>query len=64
VNRIALTIRHVVFANLPAKSRCLDPHKGVNDGVKRLGAIEDLQSDVVGFQPVAPAGECLNDDLL
>ena len=49
-------MRHVIFANLLAKSRCLDPHEGVNDGVKRLGAIEDLQSDVVGFQPVTPAG--------
>ena len=56
MNGIVLTIRHVIFANLLAKSRCLDPHEGVNDGVKRLGAIEDLQSDVVGFQPVTPAG--------
>jgi hypothetical protein len=64
VNRIALTIRHVIFANLLAKSRCLDPHKGINDGVKSLGTIEDLQSDVVGLQPVIPASQSLIDDIL
>ena len=63
-NRIVSAFGVVVFAKLVTQTRGLDAHEGVDDGVERLGTIEDLQSDVVAFEPVAAPGQSFIDDVL
>ena len=54
----------VIFAKLIAQPGGLDPHEGIDCGVKRLGAIENLQSDVVGLQPLTAPGQSFIDEVL
>ena len=54
----------VVFAKLLTQARGLDPHEGIGHGVKRLGTIENLQSDVVGLQPLTAPGQSFIDEVL
>ena len=63
-NRIALAVDLVIFAKLVTQARGLDAHDGIDVGVKRLGTIEDLQSDVVALQPLAAPSESFIDDVL
>ena len=51
-NGIALAVGVIVFAKLLTQAGGLDAHEGVGRGVKRLGTIEDFQSDVVTLQPL------------
>ena len=54
----------IIFAKLVTQARGLDAHEGVDGGVKRLGAIEDFQSDVIGLQPfAAPSKSFINEVL-
>ncbi len=54
----------VVFAKLVTQTRGLDAHDGIDDGVERLGTIEDLQSDIVALQPFTAPGQSFIDDVL
>ena len=45
-NGIALSLSPIIFAKLLAYPSRLDPHHGIDDGVKSFRAAEDLQSDV------------------
>ena len=62
-NRIVLAVSVIILAKLVAQTRGLDAHDGVYQGVERLGAIEDRQSDVVALQPFAAAGQRFIDDV-
>ena len=64
MNGIALAVGSVVFAKLFTQAGGLDPHEGIDRGVKRLGTIENLQSDVVGLQPLTAPGKSFIDEVL
>jgi hypothetical protein len=64
VNGIALALGPVIFAKLLTQAGRLNPHKGIGDGVERLGTLENLQSDVVGLQPLAAPGKSFIDEVL
>ena len=64
MNGIVLAVGFVVFAKLVTQSRGLDAHEGIDHGVKRLGTIENLQSDVVALQPLAAPGQSFIDEVL
>ena len=64
MNGIALAVGPVVFAKLVTQAGGLDPHEGIDRGVKRLGTIENLQSDVVALQPLAAPGKSFIDEVL
>jgi len=59
-----LAVACVIFAKLIAQPGGLDPHEGIDRGVKRLGTIENLQSDVVTLQPLAAPGKSFIDEVL
>ena len=63
-NTIGLAVGLIVFAKLLTQSRGLDPHEGIDCGVKRLRTIENLQSHVVGLQPLAAPGKSFIDEVL
>ena len=64
MNGIALAVGSVVFAKLFTQAGGLDPHEGIDRGVKRLGTIENLQSDVVTLQPLTAPGKSFIDKVL
>ena len=64
MNGIALALGPVVFAKLLTQAGRLNPHEGIDRGVKRLGTLEDLQSDVVGLQPLTAPGKSFIDEVL
>jgi hypothetical protein len=64
VNEIALAFGPVVFAKLIAQPGGLDPYEGIDRGVKRLRTIENLQSDVIGLQPLTSPGKSFIDEVL
>ena len=63
-NGIALAIGLVIFAKPVAQARGFHPHDRIDIGVERLGTIEDCQSDVIAFQPLAASGQRFIDDVL
>jgi hypothetical protein len=64
VNEIVLAVGSVIFAKLFTPPGGLDPHEGIDRGVKRLGTIENLQSDVVTLQSLAAPGQSFIDEVL
>ena len=64
MNEIALAVGSVIFAKLLTQAGRLNPHEGVDRGVKRLRTIENLQSDVVGLQPLTAPGKSFIDEVL
>ena len=64
MNGIALAVGSVIFAKLFTQPGGLDPHEGIDRGVKRLGTLEDFQSDVVGLQPLTAPGKSFIDEVL
>ena len=64
MNGIALAVGSVIFAKLLTQAGGLDPHEGIDRGVKRLGTIENLQSDVVALQPLTAPGKSFIDEVL
>ena len=64
MNGVALALGPVVFAKLLTQAGGLDPHEGVDDGVERLGTLENFQSDVVGLQPLTSPGKSFIDEVL
>ena len=64
MNEIVLAVGSVIFAKLFTQAGGLDPHEGIDRGVKRLGTIENLQSDVVALQPLAAPGKSFIDEVL
>jgi hypothetical protein len=64
VNGIALALGPVVFAKLLTQAGRLNPHEGVDRGVKRLRTLEDFQSDVVGLQPLTAPSQTFIDEVL
>ena len=62
-NGVASAVGLIIFAKLVTQARGLDAHDGIDGGVKRLGTIEDFQSDVVALQPLAAPGESFIDDV-
>jgi hypothetical protein len=63
-NGIALAVGSVIFAKLLTQARCFDAHEGIGHGVKRLRTIENLQSDVVGLQPLTSPSQSFVDEVL
>ena len=59
-----MAVGPVIFAKLLTQAGGLDPHDGIEDRIKRLGTIEDLQSDVVALQPLTAPGESFIDEVL
>ena len=57
MNGIALAVGSVIFAKLLTQAGRLNPHEGIDRGVKRVGTLENFQSDVVGLQPLAAPGQ-------
>ena len=53
----------VIFAKLFTQAGGLDPHEGIDRGVKRLGSLEDFQSDVVALEPFAAPSQRLIDEV-
>ena len=64
MNGIVSTIGPIIFVKLLTQSGGLDPHEGIDRGVKRLGTIEHLQSDVVALQPLTAPGQSFIDEVL
>ena len=61
---IVFPVGFIVFAKLFTQAGGLDPHEGIDRGVKRLGTFENLQSDVVGLKPLAAPGQSFIDEVL
>src|SRR5262245_36384083 len=63
VNEIALAFGSVIFAKRFTKAGGLDPHEGIDPGVKCLGTIENLQGDVVALQTVTSPRQSFIDEI-
>ncbi len=59
-----MAVGPVIFAKLLTQAGGLDPHEGIEYGIKRLGTIEDLQSDVVALQPLTATRQSFIDEVL
>ena len=64
MNGIVLAVGSVIFAKLFTQAGRLDPHEGIDRGVKRLRTTENLQSDVVAFQPLTAPSKSFIDEVL
>ena len=64
MNGIAVAVGLIIFAKLFTQAGSLDPHEGIDSRVKGLGTIEDLQSDVVAFQPLTAPSKSFIDEVL
>ena len=64
MNGIALALGPIIFAKLLTQAGGLDPHEGIDRGSELLGTLEDLQSDVVGLQPLAAPSQTFIDGVL
>ena len=64
MNGIALAVGSVIFAKLFTQAARLDPHEGIDRGVKRLGTTEDLPRDVVALQPFTATRQSFIDEVL
>src|SRR5262245_23035721 len=62
-DRIALAVGVIIFAKLLTQAAGLDPHDGIQNGVKRLRTIENLQGDVVAFQPLTAPSQGFIDEI-
>jgi hypothetical protein len=63
-NGIAFAVGLIIFAKLLTQASSLDAHEGVDDGVERLGTIENLQSDVIALQPFAAPSQSFINEVL
>ena len=62
-NGVVAAVGVVIFAQLLAQPRGLDPNRGSVTGIERSRPVEDLNGDGVALQPFAASGQSFIDDV-